>query len=168
MEISGDGAGNRVARLGGGRDQVGRARRLVSATLGRDHPRHDDCVLLTSEIATNAVLHSRSGAGGTFTVTVARLADRIRVCVEDGGSARPPCAGHPVAGGSTGGRGLPLLDALSDRWGLVRECGRTIVWFEIWFDAERDPRPVPREGHWAANRPRPAAAAADAARTARG
>ncbi|OPG04573.1 hypothetical protein B1L11_37370 [Microbispora sp. GKU 823] len=30
MEISGDGAGNRVARLAGGRDQVGRARRLVS------------------------------------------------------------------------------------------------------------------------------------------
>ncbi|WP_169983256.1 MULTISPECIES: ATP-binding protein [unclassified Microbispora] len=138
MEISGDGAGNRVARLAGGRDQVGRARRLVSAALGRDHPRHDDCVLLTSEIATNAVVHSRSGNGGTFTVTVSCLPDRVRVCVEDDGSAGPPCAGHPLPNGSSqGGRGLPLLDLLADRWGLVREGGRNEVWFEIWSEGDR-------------------------------
>lgn len=168
MEISGDGEGNRVARLAGGRDQVGRARRLVSATLGRDHPRHDDCVLLTSEIATNAVVHSRSGDGGTFTVTVSCQTDRVRVCVEDDGSAGPPCAGHAVPQGSTGGRGLPLLDALSDRWGLVREGGRNEVWFEIWFTAERDRRPVPAHARWTAPRARSAVAAADAARSARG
>ncbi|MCT9935084.1 ATP-binding protein [Planotetraspora sp. A-T 1434] len=136
MEILGDGAGNRVARLAGGRVQVGRARRLVSATLGRDHPRHDDCVLLTSEIVTNAVIHSRSGDGGTFTITVSCLPDRVRICVQDDGSARPPCAGHAVPNGSSG-RGLPLLDALSDRWGIVREGGRNEVWFEIWLETLR-------------------------------
>ncbi|MEW9533190.1 ATP-binding protein [Microbispora sp. NPDC049125] len=167
MEISGDGAGNRVTRLAGGRDQVGRARRLVSATLGRDHPRHDDCVLLTSEIATNAVVHSRSGDGGTFTVTVACLPDRVRICVEDDGSAGPPCAGHAVPGGSSG-RGLPLLDALSDRWGLVREAGRNEVWFEIWFDAEPDVCPASAHGRWAATRVRSAVAACDGGGSARG
>src|SRR5262245_41790605 len=96
MEISGDAAGNRVARLAGAREQVRQARRLVSAVLGRDHPRHDDCVLLTSEIVTNAVIHSRSGQGGTFVITVSRLADRVRIRVEDDGSAAPPCAGHVV------------------------------------------------------------------------
>ncbi|ETK32701.1 ATP-binding protein [Microbispora sp. ATCC PTA-5024] len=162
MEISGDGSGHRVARLDGGRDQVGRARRLVSATLGRDHPRHDDCVLLTSEIATNAVVHSRSGLGGTFTITVACLADRVRVGVEDDGSAGPPCAGHAVPEGPNG-RGLPLLDALSDRWGLVREGGRNEVWFEIWFDAERDRRPAAAHpGRWSSARTR--TGACDAAR----
>ena len=119
-----------VARLGGGRDQVVRARRLVSAALGRDHPLHDDCVLLTSEIATNAVIHSRSGEGGGFTVSVSCSGDRVRICVLDDGSADPPCAGHAVPNGS-GGRGLPLLDALSDRWGMVREGGRNKVWFEL-------------------------------------
>ncbi|GII57395.1 hypothetical protein Pth03_57840 [Planotetraspora thailandica] len=138
MEISGDGAGNRVARLAGAREQVRHARRLVSAVLGRDHPRHDDCVLLASEIVTNAVVHSRSGQGGTFVITVSRLPDRVRITVKDDGSAGPPCAGHAVPDG-TGGRGIPLLDALSDRWGLVREDGRNDVWFEIYGEAAPGP-----------------------------
>nr|WP_062338299.1 ATP-binding protein [Herbidospora sakaeratensis] len=120
----------RVARLAGGRDQVVLARRLVSATIGRDHPLHDDSVLLTSEIATNAVVHSRSGDGGVFTVTVWFSADEVRVCVQDEGSPDPPCARHATAT-ATNGRGLPLLDALADRWGIVREGGRNKVWFEI-------------------------------------
>lgn len=77
-----------VLRLAGSPDQVVRARRLVSMTLGRDHPLHDDCVLLTSEIATNAVIHSRSGDGGAFTVTVAYSATGVRVCVQDEGSSQ--------------------------------------------------------------------------------
>ncbi|GLW98578.1 ATP-binding protein [Microtetraspora sp. NBRC 16547] len=123
-------AGDRVARLAGGKEQVVRARRLVSAALGRDHPLHDDCVLLTSEIATNAVVHSRSGEGGSFTLTVSCTEDRVRVCVQDEGSADPPCAGHAVSNG-TSGRGLPLLDALAARWGMIREAGRNQVWFEM-------------------------------------
>ncbi|WP_083957937.1 ATP-binding protein [Herbidospora mongoliensis] len=120
----------RVARLAGGRDQIVLARRMVSATIGRDHPLHDDCVLLTSEIATNAVIHSRSGDGGVFTVTVWFSSEEVRVCVQDDGSTEPPCAGHSTAT-ATNGRGLPLLDALADRWGIVREGGRNKVWFEM-------------------------------------
>ncbi|MGN9780391.1 ATP-binding protein [Nonomuraea sp. ZG12] len=110
--------------------QVARARSLVTAVLGRDHPLHDDCVLLTSELATNAILHSRSGAGGEFTVTVLAARDVVRVCVEDAGSEEPPCACRANAQ-STGGRGLPLLEALSHRWGFTRGGGRTAVWFEL-------------------------------------
>lgn len=29
------------------------------------------------------------------------------------------------------GRGLPLLEALSHRWGYVRANGANIVWFEL-------------------------------------
>jgi anti-sigma regulatory factor (Ser/Thr protein kinase) len=134
MDGSGEGlgerSGERVARLAGGRDQVARARRLVSAALGRDHPLHDDCVLLTSELATNAVVHSRSGEGGTFTVIVSCREGRVRIRVQDDGSAEPPCARRATVDGA-GGRGLPLLDALSDRWGVVREAGRNEVWFEL-------------------------------------
>ena len=32
---------------------------------------------------------------------------------------------------ATGGRGLPLLEALAHRWGLVREAGANKVWFEL-------------------------------------
>ncbi|MBX6385816.1 MAG: ATP-binding protein [Microbispora sp.] len=167
MEISGDGAGNRVARLAGGPDQVGRARRLVSAVLGLGHPRHDDCVLLTSEIATNAVVHSRSGKGGAFTLTISCLPDRVRVCVADDGSAGPPCAGHPLPNGSSqSGRGLPLLDLLADRWGLIREGGRNEVWFEIWSDTDRRRAALVRP--LTAARVRPAAGARGTAGTASG
>jgi anti-sigma regulatory factor (Ser/Thr protein kinase) len=119
-----------VLRLAGSPDQVARARRLVSMSLGRDHPLHDDCVLLTSEIATNAVIHSRSGDGGVFTVTVSYSAEGVRVCVQDEGSSEAPCVCHASAD-ATGGRGLPLLEALAHRWGLVREAGSNKVWFEL-------------------------------------
>ncbi|MFF3437279.1 ATP-binding protein [Streptosporangium sp. NPDC002721] len=120
-----------VLRLAGSPDQVVRARRLVSMTLGRDHPLHDDCVLLTSEIATNAVIHSRSGDGGAFTVTVACSAAGVRVSVQDEGSSEAPAASRASLDDATGGRGLPLLDALAHRWGLVREAGANKVWFEL-------------------------------------
>ncbi|GLW06719.1 ATP-binding protein [Microtetraspora sp. NBRC 13810] len=126
-------AGNRVFRLSGTTDQVARARRLVSNALGPDHPLHDDCVLLTSEIATNAVVHSDSGRGGSFTLTVTYSADVVRVCVQDGGSAGPPCACRAGAH-AVSGRGLPLLEALSRRWGMVRESGANSVWFELALD----------------------------------
>ncbi|SDH63814.1 Anti-sigma regulatory factor (Ser/Thr protein kinase) [Sinosporangium album] len=125
-----EGAQDWVIRLPGVPEQVQRARRLVTAALGRDHPLHDDGVLLTSELATNAVLHSQSGEGGAFTLTVTTMPDRVRIVVSDEGSATPPCACRP---GLTdqGGRGLPLVDTLADRWGLSREDGANTVWFEL-------------------------------------
>ena len=129
----GTGAEDREVRLPGTRDQVARARRMVSGALGRDHPLHDDCVLLTSEIVTNAVLHSDSGRVGAFTLTVSYTADRVRVSVRDDGSARPPCGCHADPY-SPGGRGLPLLEALSRRWGVTREAGANNVWFELVLD----------------------------------
>ncbi|MFI6785897.1 ATP-binding protein [Nonomuraea sp. NPDC050383] len=118
--------------------QVSRTRRLVAAVLGRDHPLYDDCALLTSELATNAILHSRSGAGGWFTVGVRASGPAVRVWVADAGSEEPPCAcrttgdgDDPESAHATNGRGLPLLEALSHRWGLSRADGATTVWFEL-------------------------------------
>lgn len=150
---TGVGLADSVVRLPGGRDQVVRARRLVSATLGRDHPLHDDCVLLTSEIATNAVVHSRSGDGGAFTLIVSCSSGLVRISVRDDGSVAPPCAGHAVPDGPSG-RGLPLLDALSDRWGVVRESGRNEVWFELAQEAQRSTRT--RMSHAPSRTPSPA------------
>ncbi|GAA4534145.1 MULTISPECIES: ATP-binding protein [Nonomuraea] len=109
---------------------VARARGLVTGTLGRDHPLHDDCALLISELATNAVLHTRSGGGGSFTVRLRATGATVLVCVEDAGSDGPPCVcgADPRA---TSGRGLPMLEALSNRWGYTRGDGTTTVWFEL-------------------------------------
>lgn len=120
-----------VVRLPGVPAQVSKARGVVAAVLGRDHPLYDDCVLLTSELATNAILHSQSGDGGSFTVSVHASGTLVRVCVEDGGSDGPPCACRTSGLQATSGRGLPLLEALSHRWGYTRENGTTTVWFEL-------------------------------------
>ncbi|MFI7464615.1 ATP-binding protein [Nonomuraea sp. NPDC049646] len=119
-----------AVRLPGVPSQVSRARGLVTAALGRDHPFHDDVVLLTSELATNAILHTRSGDGGSFTVSVLSSDTTVRVCVADGGADGPPCVCR-TAPQATSGRGLPLIEALSHRWGFVREGGSTTVWFEL-------------------------------------
>ncbi|HLU72888.1 MAG TPA: ATP-binding protein [Nonomuraea sp.] len=121
-------------RLPGDPVAVARARSLVTSALGRGHPLHDDCALLISELATNAILHSRSGAGGTFTVRLrvsgSTTGAMVLVCVEDAGSDGPPClcGADPDA---TSGRGLPILEALSHRWGYTRGDGTTTVWFEL-------------------------------------
>lgn len=117
-------------RFPGVPSQVAGARELVTAALGRGHPLHDDCALLTSELATNAILHSRSGAGGWFTVRVRNGGELVRVCVEDAGADAPPCACRADPE-SAGGRGLPLLETLSHRWGFTRGGGVTAVWFEL-------------------------------------
>lgn len=124
------GPGDLVARLSGVPSQVSRARELVTAALGRDDPLYDDVALLTSELATNAILHTRSGSGGSFTVSVTSSETGVRVFVVDGGSDGPPCVCR-TSTQSTGGRGLPLIEALSHRWGFTREAGSTTVWFEL-------------------------------------
>ncbi|WP_052424230.1 ATP-binding protein [Nonomuraea candida] len=134
------GPGDLVVRLPGVPSQVARARELITVALGRDHPVHDDAVLLTSELATNAILHTKSGAGGSFTVTVASSETAVRVLVSDGGSEEPPCV-CGTAAQSTSGRGLPLVEALSRRWGFTREDGATTVWFEL--PHRRVPTPLP-------------------------
>ncbi|MGW4424305.1 ATP-binding protein [Streptosporangium sp. NPDC004631] len=130
MDSSEYDGGEWILHLAGSPDQVARARRMVSMALGRDHPLHDDCVLLTSEIATNAVLHSRSGQDGAFTVAVVRTVETVRVRVLDEGSPGAPCVCRAPTD-ATGGRGLPLLEALSHRWGFVRQAGTNEVWFEL-------------------------------------
>ena len=68
--------------------QVRAARRFLAGVLD-GYPAADDALLCVSELATNAVLHSRSGRpGGCFTVRAARRAGSVRVEVTDEGGGR--------------------------------------------------------------------------------
>jgi serine/threonine-protein kinase RsbW len=102
-------------------DQVAAARRFVAAALA-DCPAVADVVLLTSELTTNAIQHSATGRGGSFTVAISHGPGRVRVTVTDGGSATRPMvggAGGAAAELSTTGRGLILVDFLTVRWGYA-------------------------------------------------
>ena len=50
-------------------------------------PRTDDLVLAVSELASNAVIHSASGQGGTFTIRLRTAPRWARVEIADDGPA---------------------------------------------------------------------------------
>jgi anti-sigma regulatory factor (Ser/Thr protein kinase) len=91
----------------------------------------DTTELLATELLTNALQHTRGGAVVTATLSP-HPRRRLRVEVRDG-IAQPP-APRPVrrAGDhATSGRGLMLVEALADDWG-VRPChAGKAVWFEL-------------------------------------
>lgn len=83
--------------------------------------------LLVSELATNAVVH----AGTPMRLSVLRGTDGLRVEVRDDDPHVPASPTHMPGPTETGGRGILLVDALADQWGVnCSEKGKTI-WFEL-------------------------------------
>jgi anti-sigma regulatory factor (Ser/Thr protein kinase) len=106
---------------------VGHARRFCAATLagwGVDAEVVDTCVLLVSELATNAVLHART----PFTVEIAPT-PVLRVEVHDGDPRLPHPRDYGVEAAS--GRGLHLVEALAASSGADRNASGKAVWFEL-------------------------------------
>ena len=105
------------------------ARRFVSDTLAEwgDERFVDAASLLVSELVTNAVVHAASavdvsvGHEGIHAVLRVEVRDRSR---------RPPRMGgfDPEA---VSGRGLALVEAMSDRWGVENDDAGKRVWFEL-------------------------------------
>jgi anti-sigma regulatory factor (Ser/Thr protein kinase) len=91
----------------------------------------DTAELLTSELVTNALLHTRTDL--TVHVLnadpVAAPKAVVRVAVDDG-SDTAPAMGDPEPG-SVGGRGLPLVAILATRWGWEPLAVGKRVWFEV-------------------------------------
>ena len=111
-------------------EQIAAARRFVASAIHGGGPARDVSRLLVSEAATNAVLHSASGNGGTFSVAYLISDDLLRVEVHDGGGPIGPRRRvHHLE--SMTGRGLDLFDALSDRWGVDGGPEGWTVWFEL-------------------------------------
>ncbi|MBW8483235.1 ATP-binding protein [Actinomadura parmotrematis] len=90
----------------------------------------DDMVLVVDELAGNAVRHTASGRGGTFTVTLLRGPGVLRVeVVDDGAGGARPSVQTGACGES--GRGLCIVDALAVRWGHRPHGRGTVVWAEF-------------------------------------
>jgi anti-sigma regulatory factor (Ser/Thr protein kinase) len=113
----------------GEQDQVAAARDFVKRVVGRC-PMLDEAVLLTSELCTNALLHTASGRGGSFEVTVRRALDSVRIEVRDDGSKTVPAV-RSLDQFSVDGRGLALVELIANQWGQYGdELGRS-VFFEL-------------------------------------
>lgn len=87
--------------------------------------RSDDVALATTELVTNAVLHGRE----PIVVTVRLLGDSVRVEVRDGSALSPAFSMlDPTA---VTGRGLLLVSAVADRWGVDPDGEGKVVWFVV-------------------------------------
>lgn len=83
----------------------------------------DDMRLVVSELATNAVAHAQT----PFTVTVCGTNESVVLTIEDGSASVPVRAVPDVL--DTSGRGLMLVEELSDEWGAkTHGHGLKSVW----------------------------------------
>jgi anti-sigma regulatory factor (Ser/Thr protein kinase) len=81
--------------------------------------------LLTSELATNAVVHAKS----EFEVTLTIGLERVRVEVADSDPRVPVVLTMSIDG--TAGRGLGVVQALATAWGFAERTPGKAVWFEL-------------------------------------
>jgi anti-sigma regulatory factor (Ser/Thr protein kinase) len=86
--------------------------------------------MCVSELATNAILYTRSGLpGGTFAVTVQPGPGEVLVLVHDSG-ARTSTA--PARAADEHGRGLCIVEALSGGfWGVEETSRGRMTWCRI-------------------------------------
>jgi anti-sigma regulatory factor (Ser/Thr protein kinase) len=133
----GTAAGTRATVLGsltlpGRPEQVATARAFVARTLSSHQVAadYDAATLLTSEIVTNAIQHTKSGVdGGTVTIVVIGVPHGVLVEIIDDGSA-----GTPIVKGdlyAAEGHGLFLVQHLAAQWGYLRDPAGTTVWFHL-------------------------------------
>ena len=124
----------------GTHDQVARARAFVRDII-EGCPLADEAALLTSELCTNALQHTKSGNGGTFEVAVNYRPGSLRIEVRDAGSAGMP-APQSVDGSSENGRGLEIVSHLAHRWGHHADAHGRSVYFELRWDCPAAPREI--------------------------
>ncbi|WP_199807916.1 ATP-binding protein [Streptomyces sp. NRRL S-350] len=88
----------------------------------------DTAELLSSELVTNALLHTAKGA--VFDAVLGSD-HRLRIEVQDGTSRLPGRRRDPQAEYATSGRGLLLVEALADSWGVQLRGDGKVTWFEL-------------------------------------
>ena len=85
----------------------------------------DAATLCASELVTNGVLHARTSL--VFGVTAGD--ERLLVTVADGSDDKPYT---PVQDDErASGRGMLLVEALADQWGIHQEPDGKTVWFTV-------------------------------------
>jgi anti-sigma regulatory factor (Ser/Thr protein kinase) len=126
----GDPALSTTVTLPGVERSVAIGRRFVRDTLGTRHPALEKVALSVSELATNAIMHTPSGDGGHLTIGIRAGGHVVRAEVtNDGTMATKPRVRRDAE--AENGRGILLIEALADSWGVIEQSGTTTVWVEF-------------------------------------
>jgi anti-sigma regulatory factor (Ser/Thr protein kinase) len=113
-------------------------RALVGLTLPKLTREH--LALLVSELVTNAVLHAGLSPQAPIGVQVNNGSASVRLAVHDGGHGFPfPAQEVPVAQLVAGGRGLSIVAALSETWGIDSNPDGCTVWCQLAVDEQPTP-----------------------------
>lgn len=106
---------------------VSEARSLIRADLVHWGLTHviDDCLVIVSELVTNAVRHG----GSAYALRLETRADRLYGEVFDPGDGVP--LQRPPSLDALSGRGLQIVAALADDWGVAAANGGKVVWFSV-------------------------------------
>ncbi|MGW1228271.1 ATP-binding protein [Streptomyces sp. NPDC001478] len=109
--------------------RIGQVRRIISAQLRFWHlePLIDQAALGVTELLTN--VHRHAQPDKTCTVEVELLLDRLTVSVHDHDPRLPTV--REASESSTSGRGLALIAAVSESWGVRRGGAGKVVWFTL-------------------------------------
>ena len=106
------------------------ARRVVTEVVGDALPEGEleGVLLATSEVVTNAVEHGAP----PIDLRVDTAESRVRIEVRDG-SPLPPRRRHDDGAGPSDvrGRGMTIVERVTDRWGVDERADGKAVWFEL-------------------------------------
>jgi anti-sigma regulatory factor (Ser/Thr protein kinase) len=83
--------------------------------------------LLTSEVVTNAIVHAHSPVH----LVVAAQSSSVVVEVKDATAQTQVVVEGEEVAEADHGRGMVIVDALSDRWGWWKVDGGKVVWFAL-------------------------------------
>lgn len=112
---------------------VQEARGFVTFAVGRhvDSARTDDIRSCISELASNAVLHTNTSSGCYIVKICIDRHGCVRLEVHDHDQAEPQAVAENAEKDSTNGRGLFIVEHLSDFWGIESSPKGKIVWSQF-------------------------------------
>ncbi|MFD3789495.1 ATP-binding protein [Streptomyces cyaneofuscatus] len=91
-----------------------------------------DMLLCVTELATNALRHGvPPGRGFRVKISLERMEQVIRIELHDSGDGEVLAADRWPGVEDEGGRGLLLVSALADKWGVAERNPGKIVWCEF-------------------------------------
>jgi anti-sigma regulatory factor (Ser/Thr protein kinase) len=99
------------------------------------HDVNDDAQLCLSELVSNVIRHV--GRGTPATLAVSMRGTRLRIEVHDPDTRALPTLISADFEAEVG-RGMALVDAIADRWGVVLHAERKVTWCEIPTGHPRD------------------------------
>ena len=118
--------------LPGTPESAGLARALAREVLGDSHPALETVLLVVSELVTNAIIHSQSGAdGGTVLLALCPGPAGVLIQVRDNGGPWRPLELVQPGIAAEHGYGLLLVDALAESWGSLASTQGRVTWCRI-------------------------------------